>query len=82
MLAANGDAEGKLSYLCKKHMMMRASNIHTLNRGGSYLSVWRGGKVALELIDNDQPVAVGSSDAVVIDSRGRVKTQAVFSTVR
>lgn len=68
VLAASGDAERKLSYLCKKYMMMRASNIHTLNRGGSYLAVFRDDEVALELIDNDHPVAVDSSDSEVLRS--------------
>jgi uncharacterized membrane protein len=60
VLAASGDAVSRLSYLCKKHMMMRGSNIHTLDRGGSYLCVFRDDEVVLELIDNDHPVAIGS----------------------
>ena len=68
VLAASGDVEEKLSYLCKKHMMMRGSNIHTLHRGGSYLGVYRDEEVVLELIDNDRPVAVGSSDSALLQS--------------
>jgi uncharacterized membrane protein len=67
-LAASGDVEGRLSYLCKKHMMMRASNIHTLNHCGSYLAVFRDEEIVLELIDNDRPVAVGSSDSGILQT--------------
>ena len=68
VLAASGDVVSRLSYLCKKHMMMRGSNIHTLDPGGSYLCIFRDDEVVLELIDNDLPVAVGSPDSEVLRS--------------
>lgn len=68
VLAGKGDTAANLSYLCKKQMMMRGSNIHTLHRGGSYLAVFRDDRVVLELIDNDHPVASGSSDSEVLQS--------------
>lgn len=68
VLAGRGDAAGHLSYLCKKYMMMRGSNIHTLHRGGSYLAVIQDDKVVLEIIDNDRPVAVRSSGSPVLQS--------------
>jgi len=66
VLAGRGDAACNLSYLCKKFMMMRGSNIHTLHRGGSYLAVFQDDKVVLEIIDNDRPVAVPSSGSTVL----------------
>jgi hypothetical protein len=54
------------SYLCKKHMMMRDSNIHALDRSCLHLCVFRDDEVVLELIDNDHPVAVGSPDSEVL----------------
>jgi uncharacterized membrane protein len=67
-LAASGDVEGRLSYVCKKQMMMSGSNIHTLHHCGSYLAVCRDEEIVLELIDNDRPVAVGSSDSGVLQT--------------
>jgi len=68
VLAASGDAESKLSYICKKYMMMRGSRIHTLKCGGSYLAVFRDDEVVLELIDDDHPVAADSSESEVLRS--------------
>jgi uncharacterized membrane protein len=68
VLAASGDAVSRISYLCKKYMLMRGSNIHTLDRGGSYLCIFRDDEVVLELIDNDLPVEVGSPDSEVLRS--------------
>lgn len=58
----------KLSYLCKKHMLMRGSNIHTLDRGGSFLCILRDDEIVLEFIGNDLPVAVASRDSEVLRS--------------
>jgi hypothetical protein len=80
VLAGRGDAAGKLSYLCKKYMMMRGSNIHTLHRGGSYLAVIQDGKVVLEIIDNDWPVALRSSGSTLLQSLYPDLQLAVYSS--
>ncbi|MBA7635116.1 hypothetical protein ES703_42716 [subsurface metagenome] len=82
VLAAKGDVAVNLSYLCKKYMVMRGSNIHTLRRGGSYLAVMHKERIVLEIIDNDQPVEIHSSSYLILQSLLPDLELAIYSSGR
>jgi uncharacterized membrane protein len=68
VLSAKGDAAGKLSYVLYKYLMMRGSRINQLEIGGSYLAVIHEERVVLEILDNQRPVQIHSSDSPVLQS--------------
>jgi uncharacterized membrane protein len=80
ILAAKGEAVGNLSYVYKKFMIWKGSNIHTLHRGGSYIAVMHKDKIVLEIIDNDRPVEINSSSSQVLRSLFPSQDLTVFSS--
>ena len=82
ILAAKGDADSNLSYIYKKFMIWKGSNIHTLHRGGSYIAVIHRDKVVLEIIDNERPVEINSSSSQVLKSLFPNQELTVFSSGR